>query len=137
MLAGLDLLAQAYLARPSSGDKFVKLLTNLGSLSSDCAEAVYQMRCGLMHSVSLSAESKRARPGVTYSFTLTDKLNSTFIQKQQDTGNEVQYEVNLLRLKKCFTEVIGRLKSKCQPGGDPVVLNNVCQIAREKISASS
>jgi len=136
ILAGLDLLAQAYLARPSTGNKFVRLLTDLGSLSSDCAEAVYQLRCGLMHSVSLSAKSQRARPGVIYSYTLTDKLNSTFVQETNDAGKEVQYELNVWRLKECFTGVITKLKNICEAGGDPSILNNVCQISQEKISTS-
>ncbi len=137
MLAGLDFLAQAYLARPSTGNKFVKLLTDLGGLGGDCAEAVYQLRCGLMHSVSLSAVSQRARPGVIYSFTLTDELNNTLILKQYDNGKEVQYRVNFWRLKEYFMEVIKKLKSMCEAGGDPVVLNNVCQISQEKISTSN
>ena len=137
ILAGLDLLAQAYSGRPASGDKFVKLLNDLRSLDSDCAEAVYQLRCGLIHSLSLSAKSKRARPGVIYSFTVTRKLNSAFVQKKRDTGKEVQYEVNLWRLKECFTAVIKKLKSICESGGNSVVLNNVCQISQEKISASN
>lgn len=137
MLAGLDLLAQAYSGRPASGDKFVRLLNDLGSLDSDSAEAVYQLRCGLIHSLSISAESKRARAGVIYSFTLTHKLNSSFVQKQHDTGNELQYEVNIWRLKKCFTTVIKKLKSICESGRNSLVLNNVCQISQEKISAGN
>ena len=96
ILSGLDYLAQAYLGRRSTRNKFVKLLPDLAEVDVDGAEALYQLRCGLVHSVSLSAVSKRDHHrGVTYSFTLTDERDGVFLNKEQECYNEVAYRVNL------------------------------------------
>jgi hypothetical protein len=137
LLSGLDYLAQAYRGRPSTGDRFVQLLTDLAATDMDSAEALYQLRCGLVHSVSLSAVSKRKyRGGVTYSFTLTDNRHSTVVHKQYQRANEVGYPVHFWELKRCFTDVIDKLKAICEDiggAGAQVVRNNVCQLASEKI----
>ncbi len=136
MLSGLDYLAQAYLGRRSTGDKFVKLLTDLAEVDVDGVEALYQLRCGLVHSVSLSAVSRRR---VTYSFTLTDDRDGVFLNKEQECCNEVVYRVNFWGLKRCFMRVIDKLKAICEDKGDErarMVFNNVCQLSTEKILKS-
>jgi hypothetical protein len=137
MLSGFDYLARAYLGRPSTGDKFVQLLTDLAAMDVDSAEALYQLRCGLVRSVSLSSVSSRKyRGGVTYSFTLTDDRHSAVVNKQHECTNEVAYQVSFWGLKRCFTGVIDKLEAVCRDiGGERshVVLNNVCHMATEKI----
>lgn len=137
LLSGLDYLAQAYLGRPSWGDKFVQLLTDLAPMDKDSAEALYQLRCGLLHSVSLSAVSRRTyRKGATYSFTLTDDRHSTVVHRQCECANEVGYQVDFWGLKRCFIGVIDKLKAICEDIGGTdaqIVRKNVCQLASEKI----
>jgi hypothetical protein len=134
MLSGLDYLAQAYLGYPSNGEKFVQLLTNLAEIDVDDAEALYQLRCGLVHSVSLSAVSRRN--GVTYSFNLTDDQDKAVVSKEREYNKEVTYQVNFWGLKRCFTGVIDKLRAICEDVESErarVVRNNVCQLSAEKI----
>jgi hypothetical protein len=137
LLSGLDYLAQAYLGRPSTGNRFVQLLIDLAAMDVDSAEALYQLRCGLVHSVSLSAVSKRKyRSNVTYSFTLTDDRRGAIVHKQYERDKEVGYQVSFWGLKSCFTGVIDKIKAICEDiegMGAQVVRNNVCQLASEKI----
>jgi hypothetical protein len=139
MLSGLDYLAKAYLGLGHSydGDKFVQLLTDLAEIDVDGAEALYQLQCGLVHSVSLSAVcSRKYRRGVTYTFTLTDDQDKSVVSKQHERNKEVAYQVNFWGLKRRFTGVIDRLKAICEDVESErarVVRNNVCQLSAEKI----
>ena len=62
LLAGLDYLAQAYLGRPSTGDRFVQLLTELAAMDVDTAEALYQLRCGLARRADPTDRSGCSQP---------------------------------------------------------------------------
>lgn len=139
ILAGIDYLSQVYSTEKKSGNQFVQLGAELGGLNKDEAEALYQLRCAIMHSVSLTTISARSvyRKGSKYIFNITDDHPCKLIIKQSEINNEVTYKVSFLGLKKFFKDIIDKLSNICN-GTMPhqrsnQILNSICIRSSEKL----
>ncbi len=138
MLVGIDYLSKCYLSKKQSGTAFVESLMDLGGIDWDKAEAIYQLRCALLHSFSLSTISDRKGycKGIRFSFKVLDGPPSNLITLESATEAEIKYRVNVWGLKMCFIEMISELQRICldnkhKKQGE--VLDRVCQRAAEKL----
>jgi len=137
MLAGMDYLSKIYSGK-ESGDGFVEMATKLGKLDKDNAEALYQLRCALVHSVSLSTICKRKhyRKGTNFIFQINDKPPHILLEKLSDKSREVKYSISFYGLKKCFTSIINALFEICNNLSHPknrYMLSSICKYSEEKI----
>jgi hypothetical protein len=57
VLAGIDYLSQVYSAARGSRKRFVETVRELCTITEDDSQAIYQLRCALMHSIALSTVS--------------------------------------------------------------------------------
>jgi hypothetical protein len=135
---GIDYISQCYFSKKQSGVAFVESLIDLGGIDWDNAEAVYQLRCALLHSFSLTiiSDRKNFRKGTRFSFKIMDESPSSLIKMESATESEIIYKVNVWGLKMCFTKMISELQKVCldsdhRKHGE--VLNRVCQRAAEKL----
>jgi hypothetical protein len=138
ILIGMDYIAQCYFSKKLSGTAFVESLIDLGRIDWDNAEAVYQLRCAILHSFSLSTVSDRKsfRKGTRFSYKLVDADPDTPIKLESATESELHYKVGLLGLKRCFIGMISELYGICLDSAHRKhheVLHRVCQYAEEKL----
>jgi hypothetical protein len=138
VLVGIDYISQCYFSKKQSGTAFVESLMDLGGIDWDNAEAVYQLRCALLHSFSLSTISDRKsfRKGTRFSFKVMDDSPNLLIRMESATESEVHYKVNIWGLKMCFTRMLSELRKICLDGNHTKhseVLERVCQRAAEKL----
>jgi hypothetical protein len=139
VLAGIDYLSQVYSSENSSRKKFVELLENLCNMTNDDydSEAVYQLRCALVHHVSLSTISYCSyRNKTKFTFEVTDANPAPLIQKLSDVGSEVSYRISFWELKRAFLKVIRELeniaRNVCHPKNKHVI-NMIGQMHSEKL----
>lgn len=136
ILAGIDYLSKVYSSKKHSREKFTDTLQNLCGFHVD-AEAIYQLRCALVHSVSLSTVSVCSyRRGIKFIFEITDKAGAPLLAKLSDDGKEVAYKINFLELKGSLIKVIDTLRTICGDNSHPKhthVINQVGQLHSEKI----
>jgi len=137
ILVGIDYLSQCYYARRQSGKAFVETLLDLGGIDWDNAEAIYQLRCALLHSFSLTtiSERKSFRRGSRFNFKVVDDPK-LLIALKSDAETEVNYRVGIWGLKRCFLRMIAELKIICSDSDHPKhskVLQTVCERAAEKL----
>jgi hypothetical protein len=138
IMVGIDYISQCYFSKQQSGKHFVESLMDLGGIDWDNAEAVYQLRCALLHSFSLSTISDRKdfRKGTKFSFKVMDDPPSTLITMESATESEIKYKVNVWGLKMCFIKMIVELQKICLDSNHKKhgeILNRVCQRAAEKL----
>jgi len=114
VLSGIDYLSQAYSTETRSRERFVETVQALAGLSADDSEALYQLRCAVVHQIGLSNISKSYRHGTRFIFEITDVAHKPVIQKRSDSGNEVNYSVGFWELKRCFIEIINGLREVCE-----------------------
>lgn len=137
MLAGIDYLSKVYSSQGTSRRRFVETVRDLCALNINNAEALYQFRCALIHSVSLSAVSTCAyERGTKFVFEITDQADTPVITKLSDDRKEATYRINFWELKRCFSNVIDSLFAICMDSSDsrnPHVVNMVGQLHSEKI----
>lgn len=138
ILIGIDYIAQCYVSKKLSGTAFVESLIDLGGIDWDNAEAVYQLRCAILHSFSLSTISDRKsfRRGTRFSFKLMDGPPDMLIKMESATESEIHYKVNVWGLKRCFTRMIAELQKICldsEHKKHSEVRNRVCRWAAEKL----
>lgn len=137
ILIGIDYISQCYLGK-QSGTAFVESLMELGRIDWDNAEAMYQLRCALLHSYSFSTISDRKSfcRGVRFNFKFVDDKPGTVIKMEGATESEADYRVNIRGLKKCFTGMISELEKICRDSKHKkhsTILNRVCRRGVEKL----
>lgn len=138
IMVGIDYISQCYFSKQQSGKHFVESLIDLGGIDWDNAEAIYQLRCALLHSLSLSTISDRKsfRKGTRFSFKVMDGPPAAPITMESATEAEINYRVNIWGLKMCFTRMVAELHRICLDSNHRKhgeVLNRVCQRASEKL----
>ena len=135
MLAGIDYLSWVY-SSGGSRQRFIEMLKDLAGLSVDDSEALYQLRCALVHEVSLAAVSRSYRNGNLFSFVIDDTTGTPLIMKVSDTRSAVDYKIGFWELKRNFKAVIDRLLEICNEPNNKKnghVINMVGQLHSEKI----
>ena len=81
MLAGIDYLSKTYSAAVPSRKRLVESVEELCTMSNDDAEALYQLRCALVHSVGLSTVSDCSyKKGTRFNFEITDNKPAPLIE---------------------------------------------------------
>lgn len=138
ILIGIDYISQCYSSKKHSGNAFIESLIDLGAVDWDNAEAIYQLRCALLHSFSFSTKSDRDnfRKGTRFSFSVMGGPPSVLIKLESVTESEIFYRVNVWGLKLCFTRMISELQKICldsEHAKHSKVLSRVCQKAAEKL----
>jgi hypothetical protein len=140
IFSGIDYLSKVYSSKDGSRGKFVEMIKDLCKISSDDAEAIYQFRCALVHSMSLSTTSSCShRNGVQFIFEITDDKSLPLIYKLSDYGDQVTYRICLAQMKSAFIQIILKLENI---GRDVMneknshVINMIGQLHLEKILKS-
>ena len=136
VLAGVDYLSKVYSSQQGSRQSFVETVKDLCALDIDNAEALYQFRCALVHSVSLSTVSSSYRCGTKFTFEITNQASTPLIEKLCDDGKEAAYRINFWELKRCFSNVIDILLAICMDINHPKnnhAVTMVGQLHSEKI----
>lgn len=137
ILAGLDYLSKVYSTHKHSRNRFVELIKDLCNMTNDDSEAVYQLRCALVHYVSLSTISDCShRKGAKFIFKVTDANSAPLIQELSDLGSEVSYRISFWELKRAFLKVIRELENIARNVGHPKnkhVVNMIGQMHSEKL----
>lgn len=137
ILISIDYISQCYFGK-QSGNAYVESLIELGGVDWDNAEAIYLLRCALLHSFSLSTISGRKsfHKGIQFNFKIIDDRPSAVIQLEKTTESEAYYKVNIWGLKRCFIMMISELEEICRDSRHKkhsAVLHRVCQRGEEKI----
>jgi hypothetical protein len=138
VLIGIEYISQCYFAKKQSGTAFVESLMDLGGVDWDNAEAMYQLRCAILHSFSLHTISDRKtfRKGTRFVFRLMDEAPGSLIRMESAAESEIHYKVNIWGLKACFLKMISELQKICLDDSHKKhseVLDRVCQRAAEKL----
>jgi hypothetical protein len=137
VLAGIDYLSKAYSDEQSSRKRFVETIRDLCNVTEEDSQAIYQFRCALIHSVTLSAISDcEYRSGARFNFEITDDSSCPLIEKLSDNGSEVTYRICFWQLKNVFIEVIEKLEIIARDIGhakNPHMINMIGQMHSEKI----
>jgi hypothetical protein len=111
VLSGIDYLSQVYSAEKDSRPRFVETLRQLQGLSEKDSQAIYQLRCALVHSVALSTVSKCSfRKGTRFIFNITDDNAHPLISLMSDDGKNATYLISFWKLRRVFLEVIDALE---------------------------
>lgn len=137
MLAGIDYLAKVYSSAGGSRGRFVETVRDLCNKDEDDSQAIYQLRCAIVHSVSLSTISDCGyRKETKFIFKVTDANSAPLLQKISDVGSEVSYRISFWELKGAFLEVIRGLENIARNVGHPKnkhVINMIGQMHSEKL----
>ena len=136
ILNGIDYLSQVYSTETKQRKRFTEALRDLLSLPADDAEALYQLRCAVVHQVGLSVLSESYRKGTRFTFELTDAPGEPVIHKLSGSGSEVKYSIGFWELKRSFVALVGGLRHICgnpAHSRNPNVINKVGQMHSEKL----
>lgn len=138
ILAGIDYLSKVYSSLQNGlRSKFVEMVKDLCNISSDDAEAIYQLRCALVHSVALSTTSSCSyRRGVQFNFEITDDESLPLIEKVSDLVSEVTYRVCFVQLKNAFVKIVLELEKIAKDlnhSKNSQVINMIGHMHSEKI----
>lgn len=134
--AGIDYLSQVYSTEGGSRNKFVELVEKFCNINGDASQAIYQLRCAIIHSVALSTISDSHRKDDRFNFEITDNDSSPLILELSDSGSEVTYRINFLKLRKAFLDIVASLERIAQDVSHPInshVINMIGQMHSEKI----
>ena len=136
IMNGIDYLSKVYSIETKPHNRFVKTIQELLALEDDVSEALYQLRCALVHEIGLSAVSNSYRKGTKFTFELTDVAGQPLILKISDLTNEVSYVIGFWELKQCFKRIIEELFHICNSSTHPNnawVINRIAQMHSEKL----
>lgn len=137
VLAGIDYLSQVYSAEEGSRKKFAETVRELCKITEEDSQAIYQLRCAIIHSIALSTISiSNYRKGVRFNFEVTDDDAYPLIEKQSDNGNEVAYRVGFWKLRETFLAIVATLENIARDVGHPKnahVIDMIGQKHSEKI----
>ncbi len=142
ILAGIDYLSKVYSRHQGSREsrkRFVETIQKLCSISNEDSETVYQFRCALVHSVSLSTISSSYRKGARFNFDVTDEISQGLVEKLSDSADVVHYRISFWKLKEAFLEIIVNLEKIARDVGhsrNAHVVNMIGQMHSEKIRKS-
>jgi hypothetical protein len=128
LLSAIDLLGKAYRPQLASGPRFKKILADLAGLTAAEAEALYQLRCGLLHAGSLFSVD---RSNQEYTFTLTNRDSDPVIVSTTLSGTRIESTINFWKLKTLLPILIEELRHRCYD--DTEAINGVAQLAAERI----
>jgi hypothetical protein len=135
ILAGIDFLSNIY-STSNTRSGFTSMIKDLWNLTTDDSEALYQLRCALVHKYALSIISSSYNKGRRFSFEITDKANSKVITQISTSQEETKYRVSFWEMKRLFEKTIKELYNICknsQHKKNVSVLSNVGQFHTEKI----
>ena len=136
ILAGIDYLSQVYSAEEGSRKRFVETIRELCNISEEESEALYQLRCAIVHSVALSTISSSYREGAMFIFEITDNEACPLIEKQSDNGDEVAYRIGFWVLRETFLNIIAKLEDIARDVENPKnahIINMIGHMHSEKI----
>ena len=138
ILAGIDYLSKVYSSlKESPRLKYVETVKDFCNISGDDAEALYQLRCALVHSMALSTISSCShRNGNQFIFEVTDDESLSLIEKTSDIGSEVTYRVCFMQMKNTFIKIILELEKiarNVEHSKNSYVINMIGQMHSEKI----
>lgn len=135
MLSGIDYLSKVY--SPKSGrSRFVETVKDLCNINEDDSQVIYQLRCALIHSVSLSVISESYRKQTRFNFEITDRAGTSLVNMLSDRGSEVTYRISFWELKRCFKRIIDELLQICRDisnSKNSYVINKVGKMHSEKL----
>lgn len=146
IMSGIDYLAKAYRPVDRSGDRFVNTLRELEGLDQDKAEAIYQLRCALLHEIGLQSISDRpGRKGRPYKFYVNGDPASAFGKEfggpiidipdkaEEAPPGRLVHVVNFWGIKHLFLQMITALRRVCEDPGHQrhsEVFNRVVELSR-------
>ncbi|MBI3245956.1 MAG: hypothetical protein HYZ50_05570 [Deltaproteobacteria bacterium] len=137
VLAGIDYLSQVYSTAKGSRKRFVETVRELCKIAEEDSQAIYQLRCAIIHSIALSTISAcDYRKGDRFNFEITDDDACPLIEKRSDNGSEVAYRIGFWQLRETFLNIVSILENIARGVGDPKnphVLNMIGQMHSEKI----
>ncbi len=140
ILAGIDYLSQVYSAKKASREKFVETVRYLGKITEEDSQAVYQLRCAIIHSIALSTISACAyRKGNRFNFEITGDDACPLIENLSDDGSELAYRIGFWKLRKTFLDIVATLENIARDVGhlkNAHVINRIGQMHSEKILKS-
>jgi hypothetical protein len=129
VLTGIDFLGRVHAGKSTSSEEtFRGILVNRGATSSDDAEALYQLRCGLAHSFALSSNRRRDRR--QFDFTL--RGHGPLVEQDRASVGGCSHFVNFWELRATFERVLTDMREQCR-GLAPELMNRVAQAGEEKI----
>jgi hypothetical protein len=141
----MDYLGKCY-SRENANQKerFNTTTRDLCGLSEKHTEALYQLRCCLVHEVSISSVSEkngffRKYPkGTRFNFKLQNEQPGGLVTLTQSNSNGMvlDFEINLLTLKSCWIDMIAELKRiyyNMKDPRNPLISKNIHKLAQEKI----
>jgi hypothetical protein len=136
ILNGIDYLSKAYSSQTGGRKRFVETMQDIAQFSVDDSEALYQLRCALVHQIGLSVVSDSYRKGTRFTFDIDDAVGKPALIKLSDTGAEIEYTAGFWELKSCFREIINGVRRVCETPTDPrsaYVVNRVGRMHSEKL----
>jgi hypothetical protein len=137
ILAGIDYLSQVYSAAQVSRNRFVETARELCTITEEDSQAIYQLRCAIMHSVALSTVSAcDYRRGVRFNFEITEDDACPLIEKRSDDGSEIAYRIGFWKLRETFLDIVATLENIARDVGHPKnahVINMIGHMHSEKI----
>jgi hypothetical protein len=137
VLAGIDYLSQVYSAAKGSRKRFVETVRELCKITEEDSQAIYQLRCAIMHSIALSTVSAcNYRKGVRFNFEITDDEAYSLIEKQSDDGSQVAYRIGFWKLRGTFLDIVATLENIARDVGHPKnahLINMIGHMHSEKI----
>jgi hypothetical protein len=135
---GIDYLSKIY-SNQSGRKGFVETTRDLCDVGEREAEAIYQFRCALVHSLALSTMSDSYRKGTRFIFNIADDTAMPLIESIADTGSEgreVTYRIGFRRLKQAFVGIVEKLEEIARTpdhARNAHVINKIGQMHVEKI----
>jgi hypothetical protein len=136
ILSGIDYLAQAYSSKSGGRNRFVETVLDLTQLSPEDSQALYQLRCALVHQIGLSVVSESYRKGIRFTFEIDDTVGRPALSQLSDTGVEVNYGVGFWQLKSCFSQIISGVRCVCETPTHPYnagVIKKIGHMHSEKL----
>ena len=136
ILNGIDYLSQVYSTKKTQRERFSETLHGLLGLAVSDAEALYQLRCALVHQVGLSVVSRSYKKGTRFIFGLSDDATGAVISCMSTSSVESVYTVGFWKLKGAFVALVNALRQVCEDPGhsdNAKVVNGVGKMHSEKI----
>lgn len=137
ILAGIDYLSQVYSDARGSRKRFVETVRELCKITEEDSQAIYQLRCAIIHSIALSTISDcDYRKGVRFNFEITDDDVCPPIEKRSDDGSEAAYRIGFWKLRETFLDIVTSLEKIARDVEHPKnaqVINRIGQMHSEKI----
>lgn len=141
ILAGIDYLSQVYSAEKGSRKRFVETVKELCNITEEDSQAIYQLRCAIIHSIALSTISERGyRKEDRFNFDIVDNDACPLIEKLSDNGSDVAYRIGFWKLRKLFLDIVAimeKIAGDVEYAKHAHVINMIGQKHSEKILKSA